>query len=113
MFTSRRLAVGSAGAVLAVGTALGVTGAAQAAPSADGGSRAAASVRGGTAPACVERGRNIPGDPWASATNKCGKTMRIKIIIKGGDDSGCKSLANGRTMVHYFITGHYQKTVTC
>ncbi|GAA2440097.1 hypothetical protein [Streptomyces glaucus] len=113
MFTSRRLAAGTAGAVLAVGTLLGSAGSAQAAPAAGAEARAAAGARGGTAPACIERGRNIPGDPWASATNRCGKTMRIKIIIKGGDDSGCKSLPNGRTMVHYFVTGHYQKTVTC
>lgn len=113
MLTPRRLAVGTAGAALAVGTVLGTTSVAQATPAVDAGSQAVASALGGTAPACIERGRNIPGDPWASATNKCGKTMRIKIIIKWGDDSGCKALANGETMVHYFFGGHYQKTVTC
>ncbi|MFE2039224.1 hypothetical protein ACFXBB_39615 [Streptomyces scopuliridis] len=113
MLSPRRLAVGAAGAALAFGTAHGSTSVAQAAPAAGTGSQATVSAQGGTAPACIKRGRNIPGDPWASATNQCGKTMRIKIIIKAGDDSGCKTLANGKAMVHYFLTGHYQKTVTC
>ncbi len=113
MLTLRRLALGTSGLVLVTGAALGSAGTAQAAPATGTGPQAVAAVQGGTAPACIVRGRNIPGDPWASATNQCGKTMRIKIIIKWGDDSGCKTLANGQTMVHYFFGGHYQKTVTC
>ncbi len=113
MFTPRRLLVGSAGLALAAGAVLGSTGTAQAAPASSDAPRAAAAAQGGTAPACIVRGRNVPGDPFASATNECGKPMRIKIIIKWGDDSGCKTLANGQTMVHWFATGHYQKTVTC
>jgi hypothetical protein len=110
MRTLRRLAIGTAGLALGAGTALGAAGNAQAAaPSPDG-----ASLQGGTAPACIVRGDYTPGDlPWFSVTNECGKTMRVKIIINNGDDSGCESLDNYETMTHYFVGGRYDRTVVC
>ncbi|MEV0385805.1 hypothetical protein [Nonomuraea sp. NPDC050643] len=77
-----------------------------------------ASTAMGTAPACIKRYR-IP--PWSRVgiyvRNQCGKTMRVKVIVKRGADSPCWTLRNKQRRYWSFIPPHafpsYQKTVTC
>lgn len=68
---------------------------------------------GGTAPACVHRRvRHL----WVAVTNKCGKTMRVRVIIKRGKDSPCWRLRPNKKK-HWLPTPKehavYQKTITC
>ncbi|MFC4329974.1 hypothetical protein ACFPC0_19720 [Streptomyces andamanensis] len=50
---------------------------------------------------------------WVHVSNKCGKTMKVKVIIKHDYDSSCTKLRNGQYFVYYWDWGTYQRTVTC
>jgi hypothetical protein len=82
------------------------------------------------APACMKRVvGNLPTSRLTSVfiTNDCGKTMRVKVIVNRGRDSGCITLANqqttrvdlaglfgaalGRDLGSFGVS--YRKTVTC
>ncbi|MCI3932564.1 hypothetical protein [Streptomyces sp. AN091965] len=64
----------------------------------------------GTAPACVQRSVNGRS---ATATNNCGRVMRVKIVVKHGPDSRCHSLKHRAWARHSWPFGSYDKTVTC
>jgi hypothetical protein len=70
----------------------------------------------GTAPSCIKR--EVYSEPTANSDavqvgNKCGKTMRVKIIIKYGPDSSCRTLKKGKWYYYQPWVGRYKKTVTC
>ncbi|MGK5552969.1 hypothetical protein ACSNOI_15255, partial [Actinomadura kijaniata] len=73
----------------------------------------------GTAPACIKRKRWPV--PWSRTaikiTNRCGKTMRVKVIVKRGKDSPCRTLRKNKSFTWQFIPPYgspsYHKTVTC
>ncbi|GAA2799770.1 hypothetical protein [Saccharopolyspora taberi] len=68
----------------------------------------------GTAPACIARVVDNQADAqYVWVRNECGKTMRIKIIVKGGRDTGCNTLRNGQSREWKLTWGSYDKTVTC
>ncbi|MFE2320453.1 hypothetical protein ACFXC8_46800 [Streptomyces sp. NPDC059441] len=66
---------------------------------------------GGTAPACIGRAASDLGG-FVYASNNCGKTMRVKVIIDFGPDSSCWTLAPGQERRHNYY-GSYGKTITC
>ncbi|MEU6765741.1 hypothetical protein ABZ916_24885 [Streptomyces sp. NPDC046853] len=119
MLTARRVAVGTAGLIL-VGAAGAIPANASASTStaapvstvaaADIGARA-----GGTAPACIERTAvNIPdGGTKVYIRNLCGKTMRVRVIVKHWPDSGCKTMANRTGWLYRSLGGQYDRTVVC
>ncbi|MEU8471600.1 hypothetical protein AB0F30_27450 [Streptomyces sp. NPDC029006] len=74
-----------------------------------------AAAAGGTAPACIERNAyNIPdGGTQVYLRNLCGKTMRVKVIVKYGDDSGCKTMRKNTGWFYESWFGRYQRTVVC
>ncbi|EYT79820.1 MULTISPECIES: hypothetical protein [unclassified Streptomyces] len=69
-------------------------------------------LKGGTAPSCIGRITG-PKVKWVHVSNKCGKTMKVKVIIKHDYDSSCTKLRNGQYFVYYWDWGTYQRTVTC
>ncbi|MEV0438092.1 hypothetical protein AB0I84_33580 [Streptomyces spectabilis] len=71
---------------------------------------AASAAPQGTAPACVER--SVSGRS-ATATNNCGRVLRVKIVVKHGPDSRCTSLKHRAWARHSWPFGSYDKTVTC
>ncbi|HEX4817357.1 MAG TPA: hypothetical protein VFV66_31835 [Nonomuraea sp.] len=97
---------------------LAVVGAASAALIAGPASAAEAGVQaaGGTAPACVAR---YVAKPVGTIVlrNRCGKTMRVKVIVKRGPDSPCwTGFRAGQVRVWKWLDSafaSYQKTVTC
>ncbi|GHE86201.1 hypothetical protein GCM10018785_62480 [Streptomyces longispororuber] len=112
--TVRRAVVGlAAAALLSGGVALTP---AVAAPAPQGGADRAALERAGqagplgTAPACVQR--SVSGRS-ATVTNKCGRTVRVKVVVKRGPDSRCHALKNRAWARHSWPLGSYDKTVTC
>ncbi|SDC23287.1 hypothetical protein [Actinokineospora iranica] len=71
---------------------------------------------GGTAPACVERTSvtNKPeGGVRVHLRNFCGKTMRVKVIVKYWSDSGCKTMGHGTGWLFQTNGGRYDRTVVC
>lgn len=48
-------------------------------------------------------------------TNKCGKTMRAKVIVNNGGDSPCYTMAAGSTALFHYVGvfGTYERTVGC
>lgn len=122
MRTARRVAVGTVGLILAsaVGAipAIAATSSSIAAPvsTVSAASTGDIDVRaGGTAPACIERTAvNIPdGGTKVYIRNLCGKTMRVKVIVKHWPDSGCKTLAHHTGWLYRSLGGQYDRTVVC
>lgn len=99
-WSARILAAGALG--------LGVLGAVPAHASASD----AASVAAANAPACIDRD-NDNFSKSVLVINKCGRTMRVKVIIRLGRDSGCWTMPAGDLRWHNYYAGYYQKTVTC
>ncbi|MEI5102091.1 hypothetical protein RB200_30710 [Streptomyces sp. PmtG] len=69
----------------------------------------AAAARG-TAPACVQR--SVRGRS-ATVNNRCGRLMRVKIVVKRGPDSRCYALKHRAWARYSWPFGSYDKTVTC
>ncbi|MGJ6968430.1 hypothetical protein ACSDR0_41640 [Streptosporangium sp. G11] len=94
---------GAAGAASATTTATAVTAA------------GAASASAGTAPACVKRQLIIR--QGVALTNKCGRTMRVKVLVKRGKDSWCFTMKNNQRRFWAFVPqaafAKYERTVTC
>jgi hypothetical protein len=65
----------------------------------------------GTAPACIRRNNNNLLKN-VLVINTCGKTMRVKVLIRLGPDSGCWRMAAGSSRYHNYV-GYYQRVVTC
>lgn len=66
----------------------------------------------GTAPDCIERDVNKKKRTvWI--TNRCGKTMKVKVVIKNGADSHCRTLSDFETIYYHWYFGTYDRTVTC
>ncbi|UBU10887.1 hypothetical protein [Nonomuraea gerenzanensis] len=73
-----------------------------------------AAARAGTAPDCIARvADEQPHGLIVWLRNGCGRTMRVKVIIRGGFDGPCVALANGKSREWTFEMGSYDKTVTC
>ncbi|GAA2626986.1 hypothetical protein [Streptomyces axinellae] len=106
-----RVIAATAGAVGAL-SAVALTGAAPAAAAEKAADRPAVALDGGTAPACILRTVNKKTDD-AVVTNRCGKTMRVKIIVNNGYDSSCHTLRNGKGFYYTWPWGSYARTVTC
>ncbi|MFD9859314.1 hypothetical protein [Streptomyces alboflavus] len=64
----------------------------------------------GTAPACVQR--TVRGRT-ATVTNYCGRTVRVKVVVKFGPDSRCFTLPPRHWARYTWSFGSYDKTVTC
>ncbi|MFD0414104.1 hypothetical protein [Streptomyces sp. NPDC127108] len=107
---TRKAAVGiAATAVLGGGLALAPS--ASAAPTASSSTARTTDVSPqGTAPACVQR--RVSGRS-ATVTNYCGRTMRVKVVIKYGPDSRCFTLPPRNGVRFTWLIGRYDKTVTC
>ncbi|GAB3679903.1 hypothetical protein [Angustibacter aerolatus] len=68
----------------------------------------------GTAPSCILRGSYNDGlFRHYTATNTCGKTMRIKIVLDNQVDSKCTSVADRRSLDYKQSGGTYARTITC
>jgi hypothetical protein len=101
------LAVAAAAAVLtgALGAAAPAAAAATASP-----------MAGGTAPACIDR--YVTGTPNGFdvlLTNNCGKTMRVKVVVKYAHDSKCYTMKKKAQVLYTYegITGQYDRTAVC
>ncbi|WP_069173659.1 hypothetical protein [Streptomyces griseus] len=97
---------------------LGLVGGATADGRADTGHdrRAGQITAAGTAPACIERTsvtNNPDGGVRVHLRNFCGKTMRVKVIVKNWSDSGCRSMPNGSGWLFRTVGGRYDRTVVC
>ncbi|MGA5900281.1 hypothetical protein [Streptomyces venetus] len=122
MRTARRVIIGTASLILAGAAGTVPATAATSSSIATPASTASAdptrdiSVRaGGTAPACIERTAvNIPdGGTKVYIRNLCGKTMRVKVIVKHWPDSSCKTLAHHTGWLYRSLGGQYDRTVVC
>ncbi|GHH52771.1 hypothetical protein [Streptomyces candidus] len=103
----KRLAV--AVAALALGGSLTVPAATATASTAS----SVTSVRlQGTAPACVSRDV-IKQKKQVVVTNRCGKTMHLKVVINNGPDLKCWTYQNGEGFLWKWKLGSYGKIVTC
>ncbi|MFE6622902.1 hypothetical protein ACFZBP_19005 [Streptomyces sp. NPDC008086] len=114
----RRITSAVATTVAAAALTVGLAGGATAADRAETGqgSRAGQVTAAGTAPACVERTSvtNKPeGGVRVHLRNFCGRTMRVKVIVKSWSDSGCKSMPNGSGWLFQTVGGRYDRTVVC
>ncbi|WP_405660132.1 hypothetical protein [Streptomyces sp. RK9] len=119
---ARTAAVGiAAAAILGGGLALAPSAsAAPAAPTSSSGSSGSSDASSaartadvspqGTAPACVQR--TVRGRT-ATVTNYCGRTMRVKVVVKFGPDSRCFTLPPRHWARYTWGFGSYDKTVTC
>ncbi|MBQ0988085.1 hypothetical protein KBZ10_26940 [Streptomyces sp. F63] len=103
--------------VAAAALTVGLTGGATAADRADAGRGGTAGLAiAGTAPACIERTSvtNKPdGGVRVHLRNFCGKTMRVKVVVKYWSDSGCTSMRNGTGRLFQTVGGRYDRTVVC
>ncbi|MEU3950440.1 hypothetical protein [Streptomyces sp. NPDC029526] len=70
---------------------------------------------GGTAPACIQRSVvNTPdGGMQAWVYNNCGKTMRVKIVVKNWRDTSCKTIKNKKSAYFRTVGGRYDRTAVC
>ncbi|NEA87949.1 hypothetical protein G3I38_24390 [Streptomyces sp. SID7958] len=70
---------------------------------------------GGTAPACIQRSvvNNPDGGMQAWLYNKCGKTMRVKVVVKNWRDTSCKSIKNKQSAYFRTVGGRYDRTAVC
>jgi hypothetical protein len=109
--TSRkRFVVAVAALALGGGLTVPATTATAAAPS---GVSSAAAVRiQGTAPACVSRDV-VKQEKRVTVTNRCGKTMHLKVVIDNGPDLKCWTYQNGQAFLWKWKLGSYGKIVTC
>lgn len=107
---TRTAAVGIAAAAI-LGGGLALAPSASAAPAASASTARTADVSPqGTAPACVSR--TVSGRS-ATLTNYCGRTMRVKVVVKWGPDSRCFTLTHRSGVRYTWGVGSYDKTVTC
>ncbi|MFE9391581.1 hypothetical protein [Streptomyces sp. NPDC006784] len=69
----------------------------------------------GTAPACIQRSvSNIPdGGIHGYLRNTCGKTMRVKVVVKYWRDTSCMTIRNNTSKYVHTVGGRYDRTVTC
>ncbi|MEU4685609.1 hypothetical protein [Streptomyces xinghaiensis] len=96
----------------------GLTGGATAADRAAAGQGAGTGLvtAAGTAPACIERTsvtNNPDGGVRVHLRNFCGRTMRVKVVVKYWSDSGCTSMRNGSGWLFRTVGGRYDRTVVC
>ncbi|MET9146183.1 MULTISPECIES: beta-Ig-H3/fasciclin [unclassified Streptomyces] len=111
--TTSFVATTAAAAALTLGLAGGATAAGQHDTGHAGAARITAA---GTAPACIERTsvqNNPDGGVRVYLRNFCGKTMRVKVIVKYWPDSGCKSMPNHTGWLFQTVGGRYDRTVVC
>ncbi|MDJ1138464.1 hypothetical protein [Streptomyces iconiensis] len=82
---------------------------------ADGTAIAHAAAAGGTAPACIKRSfvNNPDGGMQSWPYNNCGKTMRIRIIVKNWRDTSCQSIPNKQSRYFRTVGGSYGRTAVC
>ncbi|WP_030542186.1 hypothetical protein [Streptomyces albus] len=105
-------------AAAAAALTAGLTGGATAADRADAGRGGSAGpvTAAGTAPACIER-TSVTNKPGGGVRvylrNFCGKTMRVKVVVKNWSDSGCKSMPNRSGWVFQTVGGRYDRVVVC
>ncbi|MER5627812.1 MULTISPECIES: hypothetical protein [unclassified Streptosporangium] len=110
------LKISTAVVVASAALALAPAGAANAAPATTAGAgSASASASAGTAPSCVKRQLVIR--QGVMLTNKCGRTMRVKVLVKRGKDSWCFTMKNNQRRFWAFVPqaafAKYERTVTC
>ncbi|MFE8937937.1 hypothetical protein ACWDNT_12350 [Streptomyces sp. NPDC000963] len=74
-----------------------------------------AQAAGGTAPACIERQvvNNPDGGMQAWLYNKCGKSMRVKVVVKSWRDTSCKTIPNRHSAYFRTLGGRYDRTAVC
>ncbi|MFE3203179.1 hypothetical protein [Embleya sp. NPDC059237] len=80
------------------------------------GTTPAQAASGGTAPACIDRSdvTNIPdGGISGYLYNSCGKTMRVKVIVKHWRDTSCYTIKNKHSQYVHTLGGQYGRTVVC
>lgn len=69
----------------------------------------------GTAPACIHR--SVSNDPGGGVSgylrNTCGKTMRVKVVVKYWRDTSCMTIRNNTSKYVHTVGGRYDRTVTC
>ncbi|WP_030905351.1 hypothetical protein [Streptosporangium amethystogenes] len=108
------LKISTAVVVASAALALAPAGAANAAPATTAGT-GPASASAGTAPSCVKRQLVIR--QGVRLTNKCGRTMRVKVLVKRGKDSWCFTMKNNQRRFWAFVPqaafAKYERTVTC
>lgn len=106
------LKISAAAVVVSAALALAPAGAADAAPATTAG---AGSASAGTAPSCVKRQLIIR--QGVMLTNKCGRTMRVKVLVKRGKDSWCFTMKRNQRRFWAFAPqaafAKYERTVTC
>ncbi|CAL9330561.1 hypothetical protein [Streptomyces sp. enrichment culture] len=70
---------------------------------------------GGTAPACIQRSvvNNPDGGMQAWLYNKCGKTMRVKVVVKNWRDTSCQTIKNKKSAYFRTVGGRYDRTAVC
>ncbi|UNO39747.1 hypothetical protein [Streptomyces sp. MST-110588] len=75
---------------------------------------AAPASANGTAPACIQRNVfTAEGEYWqAIITNKCNKTMRVRVVGTFGP-FGCHKLNKGGAYTHRSRWGDYKRTEVC
>ncbi|GAA3647394.1 hypothetical protein GCM10022224_007800 [Nonomuraea antimicrobica] len=122
MMRTRTTSAAAAIASAALTLALAPAGTAHAAPAKAApmtgpmtGAVTSASASAGTAPSCVHRKLLIR--QGVMLTNKCGKTMKVKVLVKRGKDSWCFTMKNNQRRFWAFVPqaafAKYEKTVTC
>ncbi|MEU0479144.1 hypothetical protein ABZ260_08185 [Streptosporangium sp. NPDC006013] len=108
------LKISTAVVVASAALALTPAGVAGAAPPTTAGA-GSASASAGTAPSCVKRQLIIR--QGVMLTNKCGRTMRVKVLVKRGKDSWCFTMKNNQRRFWAFVPqaafAKYERTVTC
>ncbi|WP_329084443.1 MULTISPECIES: hypothetical protein [unclassified Streptosporangium] len=108
------LKISTAVVVASATLTLAPAGAAGAAPATAAGA-VVASASAGTAPSCVKRQLIIR--QGVRLTNKCGKTVRVKVLVKRGKDSWCFTMKKNQNKFWAFVPqaafAKYEKTVTC
>ncbi|GAA0820899.1 hypothetical protein ACFQVD_33640 [Streptosporangium amethystogenes subsp. fukuiense] len=108
------LKISAAAVVVSAALALAPAGAADAAPATTAGA-GSASASAGTAPSCVKRQLIIR--QGVMLTNRCGRTMRVKVLVKRGKDSWCFTMKKNQRRFWAFAPqaafAKYERTVTC
>lgn len=120
MASARMKLVGAAAVALVAAAGAAPAQAAQSAGTGTGtgtgaGDGVVALAAGGTAPACIERqsSDNPDGGTQVWIRNLCGKTMRVKVVVKNWPDSGCKTLENHTGWYYHSLGGRYDRTAVC
>ncbi|MET9935327.1 MULTISPECIES: hypothetical protein [unclassified Streptomyces] len=99
--SNRAIMMGATAVAMTAGLVAGGAGPAQAA--------------GGTAPACIERQvvNNPDGGMQAWLYNKCGRSMRVKVVVKSWRDTSCKTIPNRHSAYFRTLGGRYDRTAVC